>query len=121
MRSDGRLDLLLARRVAYALLIALPSLAAPRASIVLLDVAVADVSPISNLEAVRASLSASGNTPRGWLASFLQRQGYTVMEGPTIDGGVAGLESPATACAETDCATRLAKMVHAERAAFAKV
>src|SRR5512141_2980672 len=104
MRCNGRLDFTLARRAACALLIALPSLAGPRGSIVLLDVAIADVSPISDVEAIRARLSAGGNTPRGWLVSSLERQGYTVIDGPAIDGGIGGLQGPAVSCAEAECA-----------------
>jgi uncharacterized protein YjbI with pentapeptide repeats len=111
----------LALGVLYALLIALPTLAAPRRSVVVLDVTIADVSAIPDVEAVRASVSRTGKTPRGWLASDLEGQGYALIDQEAIDRGLNAIGATPATCGDAVCAARLGKTLGADRVVLAKV
>ena len=120
MKAGPRWEVL-ARGVACALSLAAPSAAAARGSLVLLDVKLADVSPAPDVAAARASLSASGNTARGWLAGHLERLGYSVIEEARIESALQSLGISGTDCAEARCAAQVGSALEAQRVVLAKV
>jgi len=118
MKSGQRWDLVV-RGAACALFVALPSAAASRGSVVLLEVKVADVSPTPDAAAAAASLSASGKTARAWLAGHLEGLGYAVVEDARAESVLQSLGTGA--CADADCAARLANALGARRAVIARL
>jgi uncharacterized protein YjbI with pentapeptide repeats len=120
MKSGQRWDLLV-RGAASALSVALPSAAASRGSVVLLELKVADVSPTPDVAAAAASLSASGKTARAWLAGHLEGLGYAVVEGGRAESVLQSLGTSAGVCADADCAARLANALGARRAVIARL
>jgi uncharacterized protein YjbI with pentapeptide repeats len=102
-----------------AFLIALPSTAG--SSVALLDVAIADVSASADVEKTRASLSASGNTPRRWLGTHLEEQGYELIDDARVDGALQAMGASVATCAEAACAARLGRTLGADRIVVAKV
>ena len=82
---------LLVVALALAFFAVAPSSAAPRAPLVIVDIAIADASPAPDPGAVRAALASGGRTPRAWLATHLEELGYTSIEEARVANFAAAL------------------------------